>query len=130
MTAREASHTAWRTLTTAGAGAYSGAMGACELTPRTIGRTARELTLPLLRSTHGPPRPCAEYRRVQAVSRVREACRDHRRLRARAGARERRRAARALRCAARARARRRVTRRPAAGDVRGRARGGQADDGH
>src|ERR1700742_4097725 len=108
MTARDASQTAWRTLTTPVGWPSVGAMGASMLTPGTIGRTARELTLPLLRSTHGPPRPCAEYRRVQAISRVREARRDHRRLRARVGARVRRRAARALRRAARARPRGRV----------------------
>ena len=73
MTAREASQTAWRTLTTPVAGLDSRAKGTLILTPGTIGRTARELTPPLLRSTHGPPRPCAEYRRVQAVPRVREA---------------------------------------------------------
>src|SRR5215218_8179537 len=111
MTAREASHTAWRTLTTPVAGLDSRAKGSLTLTLGTIGRTARELTPPLLRSTHGPPRPCAEYRRVQAVSRVREARRRHRRLRARDGARVRRRAARALRRPARARAQRRVARR-------------------
>src|SRR4029453_16878602 len=130
MTAREGSQTAWRTLTTPFAGLDSRAKGSLTLTLETIGRTARELTPPLLRSTHGPPRPCAEYRRVQAVSGVREERSQDRRLRARDGAGIRRRAARALRRVARARDRRRIARRPAAGDLRDRPRDGQAHHGH
>src|SRR5919204_4778960 len=124
MTARDASQTAWRTLTTAVGWPSEGAMGASMLTPGTIGSSARKLTHPLLRSTHGPPRPCAEHRRVQAVQGVREARRSDRRLRARARARIGRRAARALRLLARARRQRRVARRPAARDLRARPRDG------
>src|SRR6188472_3901213 len=97
MTARDASQTAWRMLTTPVGRSSAGAMGASILTLRTIGKSALKLTQPLLRSAHGPPRPCAEYRRVQAVQGVREARRKDRRIRARAGARIRRRPARALR---------------------------------
>src|SRR6266545_3480468 len=130
MTARDASHTAWRTLTTAVGWPSKGAIGASMLTLRTIGRSPLKLTPPLLRSTHGPPRPCAEYRRVQAVQGVREARRADRRVRARARARIGRRAARALRVAARARDQWRAARRPATRDLRHRPRDRQAHDEH